>query len=305
MEKYAIENLVAVTSDTNAAILGYLTWYSIRNGLYEINALRALVLQAGLEESCLPPKIRVSDAFRRATRALEQRRDVGNGVYLNYMVRDVVNNRKTIQRNLVKEVVDKKNQKLAHRSSEAILIFDKQTESISVQAHNQDTQTIADEAIRLFQVYQSHFDGQAVRRMVAGVISSMSPVPVRPTGGVYFIPHKYQDRLATLIRFLRSLDEGEGQRIPLVNDEENRNMLVQKLKYYLKDTLHSLSLGLKDEMPKKQAKEHLDNATKVLRDFKEYQEMLREETEDMREITSLIKRQMVSLLDKVSDESKK
>jgi hypothetical protein len=168
-----------------------------------------------------------------------------------------------------------------------------------VVAQNQDTQ-----AIRLFQVYRTHFDGQAVLRVIVGVISTMRPVPVCLTDVVYFVPYRHQDRLAALIRFLRSLDEGEGQRISLVNDEENRDMLVQKLKDYLKDTLHSLSLGLKDEMPKKLAKEYLENATKVLRDFKEYQEMLREETEDMRDITSLIKRQMVSLLDKVSDESK-
>jgi hypothetical protein len=104
-------NLVAVSSETNAAILDYLTWYSVRSGLYEMNALRSLVLQAGLEESCLPPKIRVPDAFRRATRGLEQGREVGSGVYYKYMVRKVVNNPKAIQRNLAKEVVDRKNRK--------------------------------------------------------------------------------------------------------------------------------------------------------------------------------------------------
>lgn len=83
--------------------------------------------------------------------------------------------------------------------------------------------------------------------MATKIIRGMNPVSVRPSGGVYFVPSKYQDELEKLISFLNSFnDTTEEHKVPLINSQEQRDMVRQKVKEHLKGTLNDLANALKN-----------------------------------------------------------
>lgn len=75
MGKDILEGKSAVMSvfrDTE--IVGHLCWYSVGDDLYEREKLRQSLLINGIEEKYLPKPVRSTDAFRRATKAVECKR---------------------------------------------------------------------------------------------------------------------------------------------------------------------------------------------------------------------------------------
>lgn len=293
-----IEHVFATNTDSSR-ILGFLTWYSVSEDLYSRQSLIDLAGKAGLQDSDIPAEIRLPDAFRRATRAVESSTEE-NGVKVNYLIRDVYTGPDAIQRNIVKELIDRNNKKLSHKSNEVVLTLNKKTEQFSAQSLSKEGEALAEKASKLFELYRTHYDSPAIRRMVARIISSMEPTPLRNGGGVYFVPLKHKDRLVSLCTFLKSLEKAKGTKIPVMNDEDGREMVVENLNAHLMQTLNYLAKGLKENIPKNQARDYIENAQGVIKGFKTYREMLREEIGGMENVIHMIQKQMMELIEKVS-----
>ena len=125
--------------------------------------------------------------------------------------------------------------------------------------------------------------------------------PVRPSGGVYFVPVKFEKELTT-VNLLQSLEgNSEGFRVPVINSTENKDMIRKKLNDHIKLTLENLASGLKDPaINKSRANPLLSDAKAILDNFSLYQETLAEELQDMELMVDLIKKQMLTMLDKMS-----
>jgi len=294
--------------EKNQSIIGYLSWYSVGEANYDRNELRKSFLSNDFEEGDLPNEIRATDAFRRATKDIEMKRveTAQAGVYKNFIVRNVCNTDQIIQRNIVEETVDSKGQTLSYKQNEAILLFNKNTGIISKTIVNESSmaEELADEACKLFELYKTCHNGQAVRMAATDILKTMSPTPVRPSGGVYFIPAKHKNKLRRLVSFLNSLEKGEGFMIPLIRTDKNRDMLQQKILEHLQGTLTSCQeLAKQEKVPTAQFKILANEAKRVVADLADYREIVTEAQEKMDSYQELIIGAVEALLDRATEQS--
>lgn len=295
---------------SNDQIIGHLCWYSIGEANYDREELRKSLLQNGFEEDDLPNEIRASDAFRRATKDIETKRVETKleGVYKNYIVRNVTSNEQFIQRNIVEETVDSKGQKLSYKENEAILLFNRNNENISkaIITEGGMAEELAEEACKLYELYRTCHNGQAVRYMANDILKTMSPTPVRPSGGVYFVPAKHENKLHRLVSLLNSLEKGEAFMIPLIRTDENQDMLQRKVLEHLHSTLTSCQdLAKQEKVPAAQFKMLANDAKRVLKDMADYREIVGEAISKMEDYQLLIKGAIQALLDKAAEQPDK
>lgn len=304
MKKLKNMDMVAVQNATEKTnIIGYLTWYSIAEGNYEREDLRKNIINAGLDERYMPKKIRGSDAFRRATKAIERFKiQIAEGVFENYLIRNVSSSQERTQRNLVREIRDTKGNTLNYDSAVAELVYDRKQEQFIVQKSPLDggiAEELIEEAQKLYGEYLTHHNANVIRSSILSALKDMAPVPVRPSGGVYFIPAKHEEKLSAMIRFLNSLGRSEGVMIPLIDIKDNRNMVEQKLNEHLRNTFeYCVNLLRNPNTQKVQIKTAIEDAKRIVADFKMYREIVTGGIDDMENKLDLIRQQIQLLLEK-------
>jgi len=228
MSRIRLADLSAVQLEdkNNIEVLGFMVWYSIGEQLINRGTLLEYVVESGLEEGFMPAEIRIPDAFRRASKAVECRMDSSEeGVFYRYLVREVVSDRKMIQRNIVKETVDSKGARLRYAEKEAILVLEKEEGILRIASVTEEGNRLGQQVASLFEQYKSHHDSRAIRSMCLSILRSMSPTSMRSSGGVYFVPSKYQEKLSQMLQFIRLVEKGEGDLIPLINTKESLEMV--------------------------------------------------------------------------------
>ncbi|MDT3417092.1 hypothetical protein QO009_002987 [Brevibacillus aydinogluensis] len=297
-----LKNIAVVQDENDGGLLGYLTWYSISESLFSRETLKDGLKNAGLGEEWMPKEIRLPDAFRRATKAIECKRySDQEGIHYNFLIREVAYDDTMIQRNIVCETVDKNGRRLSYDPSAAILVLNKETGEIDVTSFNNIAEELAQDAVAHFHQFRDNYNSQAVRQLVYSVIKSTSATPVRPSGGIYFVPIRYESRLKSLCDFLNGLKDAKGIRVPVINTQEGKDMIREGLKDHLQSVLATIHNGIKENRPKHHLKPILEDAKKVVADFKEYEAILQDEVENMRVYIDLIRRQVKVLMDKMTE----
>ncbi|GGK22471.1 hypothetical protein GCM10010965_14240 [Caldalkalibacillus thermarum] len=293
-----IERLAAVHKE-GEGIIGHLTWWSIREHHVTRDVLSQKLNEAGLDEGWLPNEIRPADAFRRATKEVECRKKETSqpGVYKNYLIREVYSDKKMVQRNIVVETVDQKGKRLDYEGQAALLVLDKEADQLKVGVVLPEVEELAQEASRLYDIYKSHYPAQAVRVMVADILKSMSPTPVRPTGGVYFVPQSHQNELAKLCAFVNSLDKGEAFKIPLIDTMDNRQMVNRKLQDHLEEIMARCHVALKGDLKKSQVKEIIEEAKRVISDFHQYREIVTDDIDRLENYIDTIRKNVALMVE--------
>lgn len=285
------KNLAVVKSGSeNVKVIGHLTWYSISTLLITRDELREKLSNCGLE-GFMPAPIRVPDAFRRATNT-KYRHPLQAGIHENYLFREVSSDSKQVQRNIVRETVDQKGRKLDYDGSAAVLVLDKGSDTVKISATCPVAERLAHDALTKFDIYKNHYGAQTIRSVIAAILKSMAPTPVRPSGGVYFVPAQYQEQLAAMVAFAKSLERGEGQMVPMIDTSDMRTMVSQKLLEHLKDTLRACEEGEERQLTKGQVKDLIDNAKSVANDFVQYREIVTGDLEEMERLVSALRKKV-------------
>lgn len=174
-------------------VLGQLTWYTIHDTEVSRDHIAEQLRLAGLPAHFAPPPIHPADAFRRATSAMETRRIPGpEGVFENYLVREVRSDKEKILRHLVKEVVDASNRRLDYHPI-AHLRLNKINQHMSadvVDATDPDATTnLATTAHEHYQHFLAVYQGRHLRKVVLSLLRSLSPWPyVPPAGSILSTP---------------------------------------------------------------------------------------------------------------------
>jgi len=290
-----LKNVAAVQSSVGVSIIGHLVWYSLSEMLITREELRQKMANAGLDEKWMPHEIRLPDAFRRATND-KYRRRVSEGIVENYLFREVVSDDRVVQRNIVCEMVDQKGRRLAYDPAAATLVLDRTSASVAVSAASPLAAELAREAVAKFDIYRRNYGSQTIRSVLANVLKSMAPTPVRPSGGVYFVPAQFADRLEALIRFVHSLDGGEGEMVPLIDTSDMRNLVSRKLLDHLRDTLRACEEGENNQLPRGQVKEILENAKRVAQDYNQYKSIVTSDLEEMEKLVTEIRKKILVML---------
>jgi hypothetical protein len=295
-----LENMVAVQNE-GGAYIGHLFWYSIMDCLYSRQKLETELKAAGLSIDFMPNEIRPVDAFRRATKEVETRRNLGNGVVENYMVRDVYSDSHVTVRHIVLETADSHGKELSYNQKEAVLTLDRKTGDISFQAAPGLAEDLCKEVMRLYDSFKTHHNGQAVRGMVQSILRTLSPTPVRPSGGVYFVPSAHSEELAKLVRFCSSFAKGEGFKVPMVETQESIEMVATKVADHLDGILGQCRNALADgTLTKPKLAEMLNEAKGIVSGYKDYESILVKQKEEMEARIQLVRDAMVMLLDRVA-----
>src|SRR5690606_32838231 len=172
--------------------------------------LRQRLLSSGLDEGWLPNEIRAADAFRRSTKEAERKIPSQANVFQNYICREVYSDTRIVQRNIVLETVDQKGKRLDYEGQAAIITLDKENNTIHIQGNDPVALELAKAAEKTFHIDKENYSAQSLRVMAMNILKSMSPTPVRPNGGVYFVPSAHSEQLEKWVNLLKSLDKGEA-----------------------------------------------------------------------------------------------
>lgn len=296
-----LENLAVIkTKEDSQQTIGYLTWYSVAAREYEKDEIMGALQNAGLSEYA-PNPIRVPDAFRRATKAVEVKREqVADTAYRNILVREVAADKKIVQRNLVIEIVDPAGRRLSYNPEGAIIILNRENETVQFSVLDESVRPYVEEAARLFEVYRTHYDDQTVRRIVQSVLQELAPTPIRPSGGVYFVPRAHGVRLEALVSFLQSLEGCEGYKLPLIDLRETRDLVRAKLMEHMRATIDALKQALASEgINKNTIKAQVTEAKQLLDGLKAYEELLNEEMERIHLMADIMRQQVDALIDRL------
>lgn len=137
-----------------------------------------------------------SDIFRRVSKSVERKReDLGDGTYLNVLVRDVTTaNTNEIIRRVVVEKVDPKGKRLEYTEAWD-LSFDKEHGTMSTRRLPDWRWTEADASIQdlaeLYRQERGTLDGPAVARTLQRIFDGKHAVSARRSGGIVFFPKQH------------------------------------------------------------------------------------------------------------------
>lgn len=289
-------NVTAVQNVGEEEILGHLMCFSVGKQLVKRDDLLTTLTQSGLEESWMPNPIRSSDAFRRATKEIETKKSTATAnVFENYLIREVFSDKDQIQRNIVVETVDQTGKRLDYDSQAGVITPNKKDDSLTFVTSNDMARELSEEAEKKFKVYKDYYSAQQLRVMVGKILQSLAPTPVRPNGGIYFIPDSHTEGLNKLVKFTSSLENSEGFKVPIVNTYDNQQMVNKKLSEHLENILSECRSS--EHLRKSQVKDLVNQANAVIKDYRSYKNIVQNEADQFEERILLIKSEVTKLIE--------
>lgn len=288
------ESLVAMTEDTEG-VLGHLFWFSIGKQMNRIWEIQKKLEDANLSENWLPKSIRPVDAFRRATKDIQTKKDTADSkIFKNYLIREVYSDSQFIQRNIVVETVDQNNRKLGYETKKGIIRLDRKNGSLLFETDDIDVQELCHKAEKRFYLYRDHYSSQHMRVMITKMLDSLAPTPMREKGVIYFIPKGMTKGLTDLVTFINSLENSDAFKVPVINSNDNKHMISKKLSDNLNRLLEQCksSNGLR----KDQIKNLVDETNTTIMDFKQYKDLATTENEDYEEQIMRLRSEVMRLI---------
>lgn len=206
-------------------LLGQIVFFSVADTYVDHGTLSRALEFAGLGDYAPKPPA-PSDVFRKVTSGAETTIDHGDGTRSKVMVRDVdTDDPDRVQRRVVVETLDKAGKRLDYRQVWD-LTFDKDHGTIAMapitvvggqivpRDRTFEPCTITDDLVPdLRAVYASRLgkvNADGIRVLIKRVILGHDGVPLRPTGGVFFLPDGQADKLEALRQALSFV---EGTRL--------------------------------------------------------------------------------------------
>lgn len=296
MEMIKAEKIIATTQSTQD-VLGHLFWFNIGKQLVRVDDLKQKLIDSGLGEEWMPNRIRSVDAFRRATKEVQTKKPTANPkIFKNYLIREVYADLETVQRNVVVETVDQNNKRLGYKAQTAIIRLDKKNGNLVFETSDSEAIELCKQAEQKFYLYRDHYSSQHIRVMVAKILGSLAPTPMRENGVIYFVPNSMTAGLTNLVTFICSLENSDAFKVPVINSSDNRHMVSKKLNDYLDHLLDQCRST--EGLRKDQIKMLVEETNNAIRDYKEYKELTSSETEKFEEKILLLRSEVVKILQK-------
>lgn len=282
----SVENLTAVQNvQQDEQVLGHLMWFSVGAQLIDRNMLQKKLQEAGVPDSFMPNAIRPFDAFKRATRESETKRHLEGNKTQNFIVREVCVTDDIIQRNIVIETVDQNGKRLDYESEAAIITLEREHGNIVFTTSDEFVRELCDEIVSKYHTYKDFYAAEQLRSMVGKILKSLAPTPVRPNGGIYFVPNTHTKELDKMIQFVSSLENSQGFKIPVVDTFDNQKMVAYTLMNHLDKVLTKCNEN--ELATKAKVKETILEARAVVENYKNYQGLLDNTTEFENKITQI------------------
>jgi hypothetical protein len=325
-EVVAIGAGAASVAPEEVSLLGYLFWYSVSEAEVRREDLIGAMVDAGLDERFGPGEISTRDAFRRSTASLQRSRvplDARSQSRLfgterrhaNLLVRDVRTSGTCVVRQLVREVVDAVGATLEHRAvGQFELSAGGEMRAFPLAAGLlAEEEEILGTALFGFERARAHHDAGAVRRTIGRALASCSPVGLRASGGVYFVPRSYEPELRAIERFVGEFKDRLNEKakrtlvmaVELVDREEYRDAIAASLDEQVDREANALIREMGEILRKRskitrRRQEDLFERVRALKgSVAEYEALLEREIADAWANLELAQEEAVSLLSRV------
>ena len=258
-------------------------------------------MRAGLPNEYKPQKVRPADAYRRASKSIEGRKDFDNGERVEILVRDVWHNTEEVVRYVVLEHRDPKGRRLAYDTKAAMLRFDHVYKMIDAEVYS--TVAFVRDAVSQFEhnywLFLRTYDGAAKRRVVRAVLNDLAATALKDSGGVYLIPRQHEELLFQLVRFLDELPACKGYKMSVEDSSETRDMVRDLVTHKAEAILKEIRAVLQGEVDERTVQELLARARQVRREVALYQEVLRESIGTLETDVELLQAQILTLVEKL------
>lgn len=297
-----LDNLEALSTETSSRTLGYLVWYTIVEVEIPKEQLEYLLKQYDLWEYMLKP-ISPNDAFRRAAKSIEKNNVATfyEGVTQNHLVSGF-DTKEEIVRHLVVETIDSNNQSLHYDPEKAIIKYEKETGNITYSSKTEKATELAESVISAYPRCLNNYSSRNIRQLITNILHDMAPIAVRPSGGVYFIPKKYETKLSNMLSFLKNIGQSEGYKVPLVKNSENSDMIRLKLNEHIRGQIQQAADYLRSGSDScAEGKKNLSSIRKLILDFKDYQDVCSLSFKEMNEMTEILQKQASRIIDRVTE----
>lgn len=247
-----------VASAEDADLLGNIVMYSVRSGV-PTQTVEQQFLLCNLDSTFLPKPIQASDAWKKATKTVEQveydiKLDPNNllapAMKARLLIRNVSSDDTTIERHVVREIVDKNGKELSHDVVMKVrywfhnerVTFER-TEFVQPQEVDQMT-IVENEINQAYSFHKDHLDGNALRQIIRNYIKSLHAVPVRD--GVYFIAQDKIEKLDNLAKFTRAIGSRMYMVPLLAGDTEHTEMIREAYATQAEADMNSLMKAISD-----------------------------------------------------------
>lgn len=287
--------------------IGHLVWYTIHDALrVSRDELEAHFAAAGISPQFFPERIRAVDAFRRATKQAERANlPVPNqeGLRMNLLVREVSADNDQVVRHLVRELVNARQVRLSYETvgewTFRRALASIRTYRLAADMGDQEVGRTLRRAEELFADFLVYYRGEHIRRVVQQMLENMAVTPVRPSGGVYFVPARHKDSLERIGALMGALDQ-EWFTMPVIDSENTRGMVLRKFSAEVAATINALAEALKEEGEVSQARavSLLDTAKRLLGNVEEYEQALQSDLRDLKQRVEIMRLQMLSLVNR-------
>lgn len=244
MKNIKLENLAAVEQGIKQAvkIIGSLVWYTVTDVRMTRDQLRDGFTKAGIDEKYMPKPINYRDAFRRATKYGEVKRlKLAEDKYLNIMIRDVKSTPDFVLREMVREVVNEKDEQLEYlpvatlrHDSNGIVTIPR----VDLLPEEREARNTIE---KQYEIEKENYNGRCIREIAMDILRECRPVSVRPSGGVYFVPEKFSPVVDSLKEFVNSTTDysvtsykSRMYSIDVLDTDEYRQMVEDNLEDQIK-----------------------------------------------------------------------
>ena len=242
-----------VASAEDADLLGNIVMYSVRSGV-PTQTVEQQFLLCNLDSTFLPKPIQASDAWKKATKTVEDldytMKIAFDPMKARLLIRNVSSDDVSIERHVVREIVDKNGKELSHDVVMKVRFwFHNQRTTFErtefVQPQEVDQMTIVENEInQAYAFHKDHLDGNALRQIIRNYIKSLHAVPVRD--GVYFIAQDKIEKLDNLAKFTRAIGSRMYMVPLLAGDTEHTDMIREAYATQAEADMNSLMKAISD-----------------------------------------------------------
>lgn len=331
-------------SASEDVLLGELVWYSVSDAVrLTPETLGAAIAAANLDAKRLTPHPpSPSSALSRAAEAAEAKHRrlptgsrAGDGaaaedaaaLYANVLFRTASRGVKQ----LVTEILDADDARLSYRSvarvsprhrngtPDGTVLVERRHEDGDVSdAELLDVEVDAIANLKSYYDFERRrHDGEAARRVLGRVLYEANAVPLRNSGGMYFVPRDhcaYAKKILLFVEEVRSRAENAPARtarasmamkVPLVDREEYREVLAESLEFFVKKEAESLikemsSLLKADKsVSERRGRGFVERVRKLKENVAEYEELLQMQATEARANLDVAAREARALLGRV------
>lgn len=251
--------------------LGNLLYYSLSDMKIQEKELLDLFARNQLPVSYIK-KISAPDAFRRASSSIKNRilhvvNPINTSEFMKIKIEvdEVKSDSEGVTRIIGRKVIDEDNEEVSYEQI-AELVYHRDSNIVSYSLKNSDIVNTTDYSNLCMEV-QDKFDEWSVyhtkdtiRNTILRIVTDTHPVSLTPTGLCKFVPRTYTDLLYSLKNTLKDMEQyclesgahNFMEIIPVINTEEQQNLIKDASTRELKDELFGFTQELKDVLKARQ-----------------------------------------------------